>query len=93
MQTSLSDLVTSAAGDLTAEQIFSTMASVLDTEFINADPEIASLITDYVAVVADLWRAAGLRPARARDPGNGEYRSHFHRFVAPAYRSFSFARQ
>jgi hypothetical protein len=61
MQTMLSDLVASAAGDLTAAQIFSTMASALDTEVMNVDPEIATLITDYVAVVADLWRAAGLR--------------------------------
>jgi hypothetical protein len=81
LQTTLSDLVTSAAGDLTAEQIFSTMASVLDTEFMNADPEIASLITDYVAAVDDLWRAAGLHTGRGHDPANPEYRSPFHRFV------------
>jgi hypothetical protein len=39
------------------------------------------LIIDYVAVIVDLWRAAGLRPARAHDPANPKYRSHFHRFV------------
>jgi hypothetical protein len=57
------------------------MGSALDTEVMNADPETATLITDYVAVVADLWRAAGLRPGRAHDPADPEYRSHFHRFV------------
>jgi hypothetical protein len=81
MQTMLSDLVASAAGDLTAPQILSTMASALDTEVMNADPEIATLITDYIAVVANLWRAAGLRPGRAHDPDDPKYRSHFHRFV------------
>jgi hypothetical protein len=81
MQTTLSDLVTSAAGDLTAERIFSTMVSVLDTEFMNADPEIACLITDYVGAVDDLWRAAGLHTGRGHDPANPEYRSPFHRFV------------
>ena len=57
------------------------MGSALDTEVMNADPEIATLITDYVAVVADLWRAAGLRPGRAHDPDDPKYRSHFHRFA------------
>jgi len=48
---------------------------------VNADPEIATLIVDYVAVVADLWRAAGLRPGRARKDADPKYRSRFHRFV------------
>jgi hypothetical protein len=48
---------------------------------MNADPEIATLITDYVAAVDDLWRATGLRTGRAHDPTNPGYRSHFHRFV------------
>ena len=74
----LSDLVISAAGALTATRVFSTMASALENDVTNADPEIATLITDYVAVIVDLWRAAGLRPGRAHDTANPERLSRPH---------------
>jgi hypothetical protein len=81
MQTTLSELAASALGDVSAARIFSTMASALEIEVNGADPEIATLITDYVAAVAGLWCAAGLRPGRAHDPNDPEYKSHFHRFA------------
>jgi hypothetical protein len=81
METALSELATSVGGDLTAVQVLRKMASMFKAKVVNADPEIATLIVDYVAVVADLWRAAGLRPGRARKDADPKYRSHFHRFV------------
>jgi hypothetical protein len=39
------------------------------------------LITKYVAEVAQIWRHAELKPARARSSEDGEYTSKFHRFV------------
>jgi hypothetical protein len=44
-------------------------------------PAAADLIIDYVAAVANIWSQYGLRPARARDPGNAAYHSRFHRFA------------
>jgi hypothetical protein len=81
MQAKLSELVVSAGNALTATQVFSTMASALKLKIKNADQEIATLITDYVAAVDDLWHAAGLRTGRAHDPANPHHRSHFHRFA------------
>jgi hypothetical protein len=81
MQTMLSELAASTPGDLSAARIFSTMASALEIEVNRADPEIATLITDYVDAVADLCRPAGLRPGRAHKPDDPEYKSNFHRFA------------
>jgi hypothetical protein len=57
------------------------MATVLETEETKPEPGIATLIRDYAADVAELWRAAGLKPTRARHPDDPTYVSNFHRFV------------
>jgi hypothetical protein len=56
------------------------MASALDAEGIQSD-EIATLIIDYVASVANCWHDAGIKPTRARHPEDPTYKSGFHRFV------------
>jgi hypothetical protein len=81
METRLSALLFSANGTLTAAQVFDAMAAAFVAEVVDSDREIATLIRDYVAVVAELWRAAGLEPTRAQHPDDRTYVSDFHRFV------------
>jgi len=63
-----------------AYNVFEGMAEALDSEEIQSD-EIATLIVDYVASVANRWREAGIKPSRARHPEDPAYKSGFHRFV------------
>jgi hypothetical protein len=77
----LIELTPSIGRELTASQIFHVMAEVFKTEAIASNPEIASLIVDYVQATATLWRAQGLHPTRARDAAHPSYVSHFHRYV------------
>jgi hypothetical protein len=66
----------------TASDVFAALAGELQTEqSAKLNSQIHTLIVDYVAAVADVWRRAGLRPSRARDPANSAYKSRFHRFV------------
>jgi hypothetical protein len=65
---------------LGAYNVFEGMAEALDSEEIQSD-EIATLIVDYVASVANRWREAGIKPSRARHPEDPAYKSGFHRFV------------
>ena len=66
----------------TVSEIFNALARVLDSpESQKLKPEVHAQIVEYVAAVVRLWRAAGLRPARARHPKNRKYKSKFHRFV------------
>lgn len=76
----LSNLKKLPSSRLGASNVFETMASVLDCEEIQSD-EIATLIIDYVASVANRWREAGIKPSRARHPEDPTYKSGFHRFV------------
>jgi hypothetical protein len=78
---SLSALMTSSGGELTASEIFHRLADACGAETAKVDPRIGPLITDYVAVVAGLWRAHKLKPSRAVNPSDPRYVSHFHRFV------------
>jgi hypothetical protein len=66
----------------TASDVFAALAEVLQSKrTAKLDSQIHTLIVDYVAAVADGWRRAGLRPARARHPEDPTYKSRFHRFV------------
>jgi hypothetical protein len=71
MQTTLAELATSAAGNLTAMLVFSSMASALKSEDMDGDPEVAKLIIDYRncrRAVARSRAATGAGP-RSRKPG------------------------
>ena len=81
LETRLSELLSSANGTPTAAEVFYAMAAVLKTEVLNPNPEIATLIRDYVEGVAEHWWAVGLKPTRARHPEDPTYLSNFHRFV------------
>jgi hypothetical protein len=76
----LSNLIKLPSSRLGVSNVFETMASALDAEGIQSD-EIATLIIDYVASVANCWRDAGIKPTRARHPEDPTYKSRFHRFV------------
>jgi hypothetical protein len=76
----LTNLIKLPSSRLGVSNVFETMASALDTEGIQSD-EIATLIIDYVASVANCWRDAGIKPSRARHPEDPAYKSGFHRFV------------
>jgi hypothetical protein len=80
VETALSNLKKLPGSRLKASNVFETMASALDAEEIQSD-EIATLIIDYVAGVASLWREAGITPSRARHPADLKYKSSFHKFV------------
>jgi hypothetical protein len=77
----LNELMLSIDRALTGSQVFHVMAGVFKTEVILSNPEIASLVVDYVQGTATLWRAQGLHPTRARDAAHPNYVSHFHRYV------------
>jgi hypothetical protein len=80
VEAALSNLKRLPGSRLNASNVFETMASVLDAEEIQSD-EIATLIIDYVADVASLWREAGIKPSRARNPEDLKYKSSFHKFL------------
>lgn len=66
----------------TASDAFATLATALKCkQSAKLNSQIHTLIVDYVAAVADLWRRSGLRPSRARHPADPSYKSKFHRFV------------
>jgi hypothetical protein len=66
----------------TTSDVFAALAGALRTEqSAKLNSQIHTLIVDYVAAVADVWRRAGLKPSRARHPTDPAYRSRFHRFV------------
>jgi hypothetical protein len=46
----------------------------------NDDPDPATLRSNYVSALVRLWKAAGLRPARAYREGDSHYKSKFHRY-------------
>ena len=66
----------------TASDVFAALAGALQSkQSAKLNSQIHTLIVDYVAAVADIWRRAGLRPSRASDPADPTYKSRFHRFV------------
>src|SRR6266849_104795 len=68
----------SSAG-LTALDVFSTIAHALILAVIKEDG--ADLLTAYVADVEKVWRRAGFRPSRVRNPSKSKYRGPYHRFL------------
>ena len=80
VEAALSNLKKLPGSQLKASNVFETMALALDAAGIQSD-EIATLIVDYVAGVASRWREAGIKPSRARHPGDLKYKSSFHKFV------------
>jgi hypothetical protein len=80
VEAALTNLKKLPGSRLNASNVLEAMASALDAEEIQSD-EIATLIIDYVASVANRWREAGIKPTRARHPEDRSYRSSFHKFV------------
>jgi hypothetical protein len=76
----LSEII-AASRTLTAAEVLFAIAAVLDSESANVDTQIGQLIVAYCAKLKPLWRAAGLRPARARHPEDPSYKSKFHTFA------------
>jgi hypothetical protein len=67
---------------IAVSDIFDALASTLDAGQSNkVSTEIHTLIVDYVAEVAKVWLAAGLKPSRASHQYDRKYTSRFHRFV------------
>jgi hypothetical protein len=65
-----------------ASDVFAALAGALRSkQSTKSNSQVHSLIVDYVAAVAAIWRRAGLRPSRARHPMDPTYKSRFHRFV------------
>lgn len=66
----------------TASGIFAVLSNALQNkQYAKADLQIHTVIVDYVDVVADVWRRAGLKPSRAGHVEEPTYKSKFHRFV------------
>jgi hypothetical protein len=66
----------------TASAVFNALALAVDSDQSKmVASEIHTLIVDYVAKVATLWHALGLRPSRARHDADPNYTSRFHRFA------------
>lgn len=68
---------------VSASAVFEELASALGAKRTQnkTDPEVNTLIRNYVVDVASLWRGVGLHPARARNPYDPIYKSKFHRFA------------
>jgi hypothetical protein len=82
VEESLGTIVKDPAAPLSARDIFSTIACSLAVGAINEVQENSvDLLLTYVAVVAEIWRQAGLYPGRASRDGDPEYRSQFHVFL------------
>jgi hypothetical protein len=65
-----------------AADVCAAIANALDAnEESIANTLIADLITNYVCSVALIWLRHGIRPSRAVDQLNPNYRSKFHSFV------------
>ena len=61
---------------------FDALASTLNSaQSKKVSAEVHTLIVDYVAKVAKVWLAAGLKPSRAWHEYDRKYTSRFHRFV------------
>jgi hypothetical protein len=66
----------------TTSDVFAALARALrHRKSAKLNSQIHTLIVDYVAVVADVWRHAGLRPSRAGHVEDPTYKSKFHRFA------------
>jgi hypothetical protein len=67
---------------VTASIVFEALAAAMAADRpTGARADVSDLIVRYVAVVATLWRKAGLRPTRATRRWDPKYKSRFHRFV------------
>jgi hypothetical protein len=70
------------AGDPVAIEIFGTLGQTLKhNKNANQSKQIQGIITTYVVDIAELWRQAGLRPARAYSESDPRYFSRFHWFA------------
>ena len=64
-----------------AHMVFEALAASLENKLAGKpNPDPATLISNYVSALARLWKAAGLRPARAFREGDWSYKSRFHRY-------------
>lgn len=63
-----------------AHMVFEALTAALESKPTSEnDPSV--LIAGYVQALTRIWKAAGLNPARARNPANPAYKSKFHRFA------------
>jgi hypothetical protein len=74
-------LAVSPDDKLTASRVFFEMASACLTNRIVSNPQIASVLIEYVGAAADVWRAHGLNPSRVHGANDPSEVSPFHRFV------------
>ena len=78
----LADLKVRLTDDAVAVDIFHTLAQTLkDYESPKSSTQIRRLLISYVAEIAEVWRRAGLRPARAYSSFKSDYASKFHWFA------------
>jgi hypothetical protein len=70
------------AGDGVAIEIFGTLGQTLKhITNVSQSSQIRSIITAYIIDIKELWRQAGLRPARAYSESDPRYFSGFHWFA------------
>jgi hypothetical protein len=70
------------AGDGVAIEIFGTLGRTLKhIKNVNQSRQIRSIITAYIIDIKELWRQAGLRPARAYGESDPRYFGGFHWFA------------
>jgi hypothetical protein len=82
IESALVALLNRRSADFDAADVCEAIVSALDVyEGSVIKTAIDDLITDYVATVAAIWVHHGIRPARAVQPLNPNYRGKFHRFV------------
>lgn len=77
----VSEVAKNGGADLTTARVFAMMASILQSDLKKVDSKITKPIIDYVAAVAALWEATGLRPGRANREDDRDYKSRFQHFT------------
>jgi hypothetical protein len=81
-ETALTVLAKTATQAVTASAVFEALAAAVAADrSADGRADVGDLIVRHVAIVATLWRKAGLRPTRATRRWDPKYKSRFHRFV------------
>lgn len=80
VETALTALRDSRDTELDAADVCEAIANALD-DHEEISTAVHDLITEYVAVLAEIWLKHGVKPGRAVHPSNPNYRGKFHRFA------------